>query len=70
MNALYITMEAASTTPELIVSQVSAVITMMIDIMTALIANPFFAFLFACGFVAIGMRLIRKAKKTARYNWV
>lgn len=55
-----------TTTPELIVAQVGNVVTMMIDIMTDLVANPFFAFLFACGFVGIGMKLIRKAKKTAK----
>lgn len=59
-------MESTSTSVDLIIAQISSVITMMIDIMTSLIANPFFAFLFACGFVGIGMRLIKKAKKTAR----
>lgn len=59
-------MEPTTTSVDLIIAQISSVITMMIDIMTSLIQNPFFAFLFACGFVGIGMRLIKKAKKTAR----
>lgn len=49
-----------------ITAQVQPVITLMIDIMTDLLANPFFCFLFACGFVRIGMSLIRKAKKASR----
>ena len=57
------------TTPgpvENVMAQVTQVITLMIDVMTDLLANPFFAFLFACGFVKIGMTLIRKAKKASR----
>lgn len=57
------------TTPtpvENVIAQIQPVITMMIDIMTALLGNVFFAFLFACGFVRIGMSLIKKAKKTSR----
>ena len=49
-----------------VIGQISSVITMMIDIMTALLANVFFQFLFACGFVRIGFSLIKKAKKTSR----
>ena len=49
-----------------VLAQVSQVITLMIDVMTSMLANPFFAFLFACGFVRIGMSLIRKAKKASR----
>lgn len=49
-----------------IIAQIQPIITMMIDIMTSLLGNPFFAFLFGCGFVRIGMSLIKKAKKTAR----
>lgn len=49
-----------------IIAQIQPVINMMITIMTTLIGNPFFAFLFGCGFVRIGMSLIKKAKKTAR----
>lgn len=49
-----------------IVAQIQPVINMMISIMTTLLGNPFFAFLFACGFVRIGMSLIRRAKKTAK----
>lgn len=49
-----------------VIGQVTPVITMMIDIMEALLANVFFQFLFACGFVRIGMSLIKKAKKTSR----
>lgn len=49
-----------------ILDQVSSVITLMINVMTDLLENPFFAFLFACGFVRIGMSLIRKAKKASR----
>lgn len=65
MNLLAIT--ATTTGPvDQILAQVTQVITLMIDVMTALLANPFFAFLFACGFVRIGMSLIRKAKKASR----
>lgn len=49
-----------------IISQITPVINMMISIMEALLANVFFQFLFACGFVRIGMSLIKKAKKTSR----
>ena len=49
-----------------IIAQIQPIITMMIDIMTTLLGNPFFCFLFGCGFVRIGMSLIKKAKKTAR----
>ena len=57
---------ATATVVDSIIAQVSPVITMMIDIMTTLLGNVFFDFLFACGFVRIGMSLIKKAKKTAR----
>lgn len=49
-----------------IIAQIQPIIQMMIDIMTTLLGNPFFCFLFGCGFVRIGMSLIKKAKKTAR----
>lgn len=49
-----------------ITGQISSVITMMINIMEALLANVFFQFLFACGFVKIGFSLIKKAKKTSK----
>lgn len=49
-----------------VLAQVTQVITLMVDVMTQLLANPFFAFLMACGFVKIGMTLIRKAKKASR----
>lgn len=55
-----------STVVDDIVAQIQPVINMMISIMTTLLGNPFFAFLFACGFVRIGMSLIRRAKKTAK----
>lgn len=58
-----------ATTPTVvdnIIAQIQPVIQMMIDIMTTLLGNVFFAFLFACGFVRIGMSLIKKAKKTSR----
>lgn len=54
------------TVVQLIIQQISSVTTMMIDIMTSLLANVYFQFLFACGFVRIGMSLIRKAKKTSK----
>ena len=57
---------ADATVVDAIIAQVSPVIQMMIDIMTTLLGNVFFDFLFACGFVRIGMSLIKKAKKTAR----
>ena len=59
-------MEPMTTVIDNILAQVSPVITLMIDIMTDLLANPFFCFLFAAGFVRIGMSLIRKAKKASR----
>lgn len=49
-----------------IIAQVAPVINMMISIMTTLLSNIFFQFLFACGFVRIGFSLIKKAKKTSR----
>ena len=55
-----------STPIDNIIAQIQPVITMMINIMEALLGNVFFAFLFACGFVRIGMSLIKKAKKTSR----
>jgi len=51
---------------ETILAQVPNVITLMIDVAEDLIANPFFAFLFAIGFARIAMSLIRKAKKASR----
>lgn len=63
MNALILT---TSTSVDNVIAQIQPVITMMIDIMTALLGNVFFSFLFACGFVRIGMSLIKKAKKTSR----
>lgn len=64
---MYLPLFLTTPTPvENIIAQIQPVITMMIDIMTALLGNVFFAFLFACGFVRIGMSLIRKAKKTSR----
>jgi uncharacterized membrane protein YeiB len=56
----------AATPVDQILAQVSSVITLMIDVMTGMLANSFFAFLFGCGFVRIGMSLIRKAKKASR----
>lgn len=56
----------STTVVDNILAQVSPVVTLMIDIMTDLLANPFFCFLFACGFVRIGMSLIKKAKKASR----
>ena len=56
----------STTVVDNILAQVSPVVTLMIDIMTDLLANPFFSFLFACGLVRIGMSLIRKAKKASR----
>lgn len=61
-------MDPVSTAVDLILAQVSNVITLMIDVMGDLLANPFFAFLFACGFVRIGMSLIKKAKKASRQD--
>ena len=57
---------STATAVDLILAQVTNVITLMIDVMGDLLANPFFAFLFACGFVRIGMSLIKKAKKASR----
>lgn len=59
-------MLADATSVTNVIGQVSPVITMMINIMEALLANVFFQFLFACGFTRIGMSLIKKAKKTSR----
>ena len=63
---MYVILATASTPVDLILAQISNVITLMIDILTALVANPFFAMLFAFGFARIGMGLIRKAKKASR----
>ena len=56
----------STTVVDNIVAQIGPVTTLMIDVMEDLLANPFFCFLFACGFVRIGMSLIRKAKKASR----
>ncbi len=66
MNLMLVASGTSPTVVDNITAQISPVITMMIDIMTSLLGNPFFAFLFACGFVRIGMSLIKKAKKTSR----
>lgn len=55
-----------NTTLTNVTDQISTVIDQMITIMTTLVSNPFFAFLFAIGFVRILMSLIRRAKRTAR----
>jgi len=60
------TTEETTTVVDTIIEEVPQVIQLMIDTMGNLLANPFFAFLFACGFVRIGMSLIRKAKKASR----
>ena len=57
---------STATVPEQIVAQVPTVITFMIDVMTSLVSNPFFAMLFAFGFARIAMSLIKKAKKASR----
>ena len=62
----YLVLSGTTTVVDNITAQVNPVITMMINIMETLLGNVFFAFLFACGFVRIGMSLIRKAKKTSR----
>lgn len=62
----FLVVASTATVVDSIIAQVSPVIQMMIDIMTTLLGNVFFDFLFACGFVRIGMSLIKKAKKTAR----
>lgn len=55
-----------STTLTYVTDQISTVVETFIDVMEAIVVNPFFAFLFACGFVRIMMSLIKKAKKTSR----
>jgi hypothetical protein len=49
-----------------ILAQISAVIQMMIDTMVTLLGNPFFAFLFAVGFVSMALHLINVAKGVSR----
>lgn len=71
MNVLAILANGGGDTPattvvDNIIAQITPVINMMISIMTSLLGNVFFAFLFACGFVRIGMSLIKKAKKTSK----
>lgn len=66
MFPLLILSGGTGTVVDNVIAQIQPVVTMMIDIMTTLLGNVFFAFLFACGFVRIGMSLIRKAKKTSR----
>lgn len=68
MNLLLIPVNAVATDTALtyVTAQITEVVTQMIAIMAALVANPFFAFLFACGFVRILMSIVKKAKKTAR----
>lgn len=54
------------TTLTYVTDQISTVVDQFITVMETLVVNPFFAFLFACGFVRIMMSLIKKAKKTSR----
>lgn len=49
-----------------IIGQISAVVQMMIDVMVTLLSNPFFAFLFAVGFVSMALHLINVAKGVSR----
>lgn len=53
-------------TLQYVTNEISTVVDTFIDVMEAIVVNPFFAFLFACGFVRIMMSLIKKAKKTSR----
>lgn len=55
-----------STALTLVTAQITEVVTQLLSVISDLVANPFFAFLFACGFVRILMSLVKKAKKTAR----
>lgn len=66
--ALYaiVTNAVGSTALTLVTAQITEVVTQLLSILSDLVANPFFAFLFACGFVRILMSLVKKAKKTAR----
>lgn len=66
--ALYamVTNAVGSTALTLVTAQITEVVTQLLTILSDLVANPFFAFLFACGFVRILMSLVKKAKKTAR----
>lgn len=66
--ALYaiVTNAVGSTALTLVTAQITEVVTQLLQILSDLVANPFFAFLFACGFVRILMSLVKKAKKTAR----
>lgn len=64
---MYPVVVALTATPlQNITAQITPVITMMVDVLEQLAANTWFAFLFACGLVRIGMNLIKKAKKTSK----
>lgn len=64
--ALSSTVGTTHTTLTYVTDQITTVVSQFIAVMEALVVNPFFAFLFACGFVRIMMSLIKKAKKTSR----
>lgn len=64
MDTLVATATTAGVTE--IINQVSAVVEMMINVMVTLLGNPFFAFLFAVGFVSMALHLINVAKGVSR----
>ena len=68
MNTIAVLAEGTVSTAGVteILAQISAVVQLMIDIMVTLLSNPFFAFMFAVGFVSIGLHLINVAKGVSR----
>lgn len=70
MNLVYALSTMVGTNPPTtltyVTDQIATVVQQFIAVMESLVVNPFFAFLFACGFVRIMMSLIKKAKKTSR----
>lgn len=61
----YIAVLGSGTTPTIldnVTGQISSVMNMMIDIITTVLANPFFAFLMAVGFVSIGLHIFSRVK--------
>lgn len=49
-----------------IIAVIPTIFTSMSTVITSLVNNPLFCFLFGCGIVRVLMSLVKKAKKTTR----
>lgn len=55
-----------STIMDDILAVIPTIFTAMSTVITSLVGNALFCFLFGCGIVRVLMSLVKKAKKTAR----